>query len=83
MSESQIRRTSPPDLESLPPDFWESTQVHIPVPKHAISLRLDEEVLDWFKSSGPRYQSRMNAVLRHYMAAMHSRRSRMRGKSTA
>lgn len=37
--------------------------------KAAISLRLDEEVLDWFRTQGPGYQTRMNAVLRAYMDA--------------
>jgi uncharacterized protein (DUF4415 family) len=37
--------------------------------KAAISLRLDPEVLDWFRTQGPGYQTRMNAVLRAYMEA--------------
>jgi uncharacterized protein (DUF4415 family) len=35
--------------------------------KEAISLRLDHDVLDWFKTQGPGYQTRMNAVLKAYM----------------
>ena len=37
--------------------------------KAAISLRIDPEVLDWFRTQGPGYQTRMNAVLRAYMEA--------------
>ncbi len=37
--------------------------------KEAISLRLDRDVLDWFKTQGPGYQTRMNTVLRAYMDA--------------
>lgn len=37
--------------------------------KAAISLRLDVEVLDWFKAQGPGYQTRINAVLRAYKDA--------------
>lgn len=37
--------------------------------KAAISLRVDPEVLDWFKAQGPGYQTRMNAVLRAYKDA--------------
>jgi uncharacterized protein (DUF4415 family) len=37
--------------------------------KSAISLRLDPEVLDWFKTQGPGYQTRMNAVLKAYVEA--------------
>lgn len=41
-----------------------------PVPrKAAISLRLDADVLDWFRAQGAGYQTRMNAVLRAYMEA--------------
>lgn len=37
--------------------------------KAAISLRVDPEVLDWFKTQGPGYQTRINGVLRAYMEA--------------
>jgi uncharacterized protein (DUF4415 family) len=41
-----------------------------PVPaKASISLRVDREVLDWFKAQGPGYQTRMNAVLRAFRDA--------------
>jgi uncharacterized protein (DUF4415 family) len=68
VSDREIRRTSPPELAGLPGDFWERAAIVDPVPKQPISLRVDLDVLDWFKAQGPRYQSRMNAVLRSYMA---------------
>jgi uncharacterized protein (DUF4415 family) len=37
--------------------------------KRQITLRLDKEVLDFFKKTGERYQSRINAVLREYVRA--------------
>jgi len=38
-----------------------------PVPaKAAISLRVDADVLEWFKAQGPGYQTRINAILRAY-----------------
>lgn len=41
-----------------------------PVPaKASISLRVDQDVLDWFKLQGPGYQTRMNAVLRAFRDA--------------
>lgn len=41
-----------------------------PVPKKALlSLRIDADVIDWFKAQGSGYQSRMNALLRAYMEA--------------
>ena len=68
MTEAEIRRTVPPELADLPEDFWDEAELVVPASKQAISLRVDEDVLDWFKQTGPRYQTRMNAVLRSYMA---------------
>ena len=73
MSEREIARSSPPELANLPADFWDSARLVHPVPKEPISLRVDVDVLDWFKRQGPRYQSRMNAVLRAYMSAVGTR----------
>ena len=38
-------------------------------PKSLLSLRIDADVIAWFKAQGPGYQSRMNALLRAYMEA--------------
>ena len=38
-------------------------------PKASIALRLDADVLEWFKSQGPGYQTRINAVLRAFRDA--------------
>jgi uncharacterized protein (DUF4415 family) len=73
-SERAIERSSPPELRNLPDDLWAQATIVQPVPKQPISLRVDTDVLDWFKQQGPRYQSRMNAVLRAYMSAVRHRR---------
>ena len=39
-------------------------------PKTSISLRIDTEVLEWFRAQGPGYQTRMNAVLRAFKNAV-------------
>lgn len=69
MTDAEIARTSPPELAHLPEDFWDAAEPIMPVGKSPISLRVDEDVLAWFRAQGPRYQSRMNAVLRAYMQA--------------
>jgi len=38
-------------------------------PKESIALRIDADVVEWFKSQGPGYQTRMNAVLRAFKEA--------------
>jgi uncharacterized protein (DUF4415 family) len=65
-----VRRTSPPELSDLPATFWDDAEVVAPTPKRAVSIRLDEDVVEWFRRSGPRYQTRMNAVLRMYVKRM-------------
>ena len=67
-TEREIERTSPPELVDLPADFWNEADVVVPPPKQAISLRVDQDVLAWFKRQGPRYQTKMNAVLRTYVS---------------
>ena len=37
--------------------------------KTSISLRVDADVLEWFKAQGPGYQTRINAVLKAYKDA--------------
>ena len=41
----------------------------MPERKVPVALRIDHDVVDWFKSHGRGYQSRINAVLRSYMNA--------------
>jgi len=83
MTDAEIERTSPPELANLPWDFWTEAELVPPVLKEPISLRVDTDVLEWFRARGPRYQSRMNAVLRAYMRAAERRERRPSGRSRA
>ncbi len=79
MTEREIQATSPPELSDLPEDFWATASVVEPVSKQPISLRVDTDVLNWFKAQGPRYQSRINAVLRSYMQQRREEKKRRAG----
>ena len=46
---------------------WSDAVLVVPPRKKAISIRVDDDVLDYFKRQGAGYQRRMNAVLRSYM----------------
>lgn len=61
------------DIPKLNSEFWRSATLTLPEPKAAISLRVDRDVLNWFKAQGKGYQSLMNAVLRSYAAAKEAR----------
>ena len=63
-------RNDAPEGPSLPKDFWENAKVVYPEgPKEAVKVRYDRDMLEWFKSQGRGYQTRMNAVLRSYYEA--------------
>ena len=49
-------------------DWDNARMVRAPV-KKAVAIRLDADVLDFFKAEGRGYQTRVNAVLRSYMLA--------------
>lgn len=55
------------EIPELPAEFWDGARIEAPVIKEPISIRLDADLLAWFRAQGPRYQSRINAVLRSYM----------------
>jgi uncharacterized protein (DUF4415 family) len=44
-------------------------EVGLPRPKTHMNLRIDADVVEWFKRSGRGYQTRINAVLRAYVQA--------------
>jgi uncharacterized protein (DUF4415 family) len=66
MSDSDIDYSDIPPLDS---EFFKKGELRMPKTKPLISIRLDSDVLEWFKSQGAGYQTRMNAVLRMYMEA--------------
>ena len=65
---TQTRADAP--ARAVEPEFWQSARVVMPPPgKAAVKLRVDRDVLDWFRAQGKGHVSRMNAVLRSYMEA--------------
>jgi uncharacterized protein (DUF4415 family) len=55
---------------SVDEDFWRNVRVVMPPPnKASVHLRLDADVLEWFREQGKGHLSRMNAVLRSFMEA--------------
>ena len=54
------------DIPELDDKFWENAVIEYPEKKKPITLRLDADVLEWFKSMGKGYQTRINAILRTF-----------------
>jgi uncharacterized protein (DUF4415 family) len=65
-----------PEAESLGADFWASARVVVPSGKTSVHLRLDNDILEWFKAHGRGHLTRMNAVLRAYVEAQSSKARR-------
>ena len=63
--EAQMR--DDPDWADFIDIDWSKAAIVYPMAKSAISIRLDQDIIDFFKATGKGYQTRMNAVLRHYM----------------
>ncbi len=48
-------------------EFWEDAKIFMPQHKVHISLRLDENIINYFREEGKGYQSRINAILKAYI----------------
>jgi len=48
-------------------EFWEDAKIFMPQHKVHISLRLDEDIINYFREEGKGYQSRINAILKAYI----------------
>ena len=55
-----------PDAPPLHDEFWRTARIVTPPPKKHTGIRIDTDVLDWFRRQGRGWQTRMNAVLRAY-----------------
>jgi uncharacterized protein (DUF4415 family) len=62
-----------PDWAEFETVDWSQAEVVVPPRKQAISIRLDQDLIDYFKAQGPGYQRRINAVLRSYVKQRRTR----------
>ncbi|MCS3433055.1 BrnA antitoxin family protein [Klebsiella sp. BIGb0407] len=56
------------DAPAMPDAIWEKA-VKLPEPKRQVTLRIDADVLEFFKHTSSHYQTSINAVLRSYFEA--------------
>jgi hypothetical protein len=70
------------DIPKLGPDFFANAIIW-PGPKKQITLRIDPDVLTFFRKHGRGYQSTINAVLRKYMEARKEETSAVRPRTSA
>lgn len=72
LPDSAIRRAIRSDPDAAPEldaAWFKRAKIVLPQPKKAVSIRLDCDVMEWFRRQGRGYQTRINAVLRSYVDA--------------
>ncbi len=72
-TDARIRHgiASNPDVRPTDEEFWKDAKVVWPTPKKVVTMRLDADLLAWFRQQRG-YQTRINAILRAYMKAHES-----------
>jgi uncharacterized protein (DUF4415 family) len=70
LSDARIRRgiASDPRVRPTDEEFWKDAKVVWPTRKTVVTMRLDADLLAWFRQERG-YQTRINAILRAYMRA--------------
>jgi len=70
MTDEDIAKAVAEDPDAAPLDIdWTKARLVLPSGKESVTLRVDKDVLDWFRDQGRGYQTRINAVLRAYKEA--------------
>ena len=70
MTDADIAQAVAEDPDAPPLDIdWTQARLSLPPGKDTITLRLDRDVLDWFRAQGQGYQTRINQVLRTWYDA--------------
>lgn len=65
MSDKRVRRgiETDPDAQPTDEEFWKEAKIVMPQPKETMTIRVDADVLEWFRKQGKGYQTRINAIL--------------------
>ncbi len=69
MSQTEVEHLADEDDGPLPDNWADSISLGVTEPKQGVHIRLDPMILRWFKTQGPGYQTRINAVLRAFVEA--------------
>jgi uncharacterized protein (DUF4415 family) len=77
LTDEDIERATADDPDAAPvgtEEEWARARVVFPQGKAPVTLRLDKDIIAWFKSQGRGYQTRINAVLRAFVEAQKQHR---------
>jgi uncharacterized protein (DUF4415 family) len=68
-----------PDQSFWTDEDWANARVVWPEGKAPVTLRLDRDIIAWFKGQGRGYQTRINAVLRGFVEAQKHKEQKQKG----
>lgn len=73
MTEAELKQAiaDDPDWADIPENWHEQAEAVMPKPKVPVSIRLDADVIEYFRSTGRGWQTRVNAILRAYRDIRH------------
>ena len=69
LTEKELERSISANADADVAVDWTTARLVMPRRKESVHLRIDPDVLVWYRQQGQRYLTRMNAVLRNYMEA--------------
>ena len=71
LTDRTLARSIASDEDTFVPDaaWFDKAKIALPKPKEMVTLRLDPDVMKWFRHDGRGYQTRINAVLRSFVEA--------------
>ncbi len=78
LSDNDINYSDIPETDE---EFWSDAQVLFPSKKTHLSIRLDDDIVSWFKQFGRGYQTKINAVLRSYIANTQKTQSKSQSRT--
>lgn len=78
MTDEEIDYSEIPELDE---EWFKHATFGVPEPKVTITIRIDKEILDWLKTDGPGYQTRINAILGAYIDAQERQEAKQRRAS--
>jgi uncharacterized protein (DUF4415 family) len=77
MTDDDIARAVAEDPDAPPLEIdWDKARLVIPPGKEIVTMRVDSDVLEWFRGRGKGYQTRINQVLRTFYEAKRKRSER-------
>ena len=83
MTEEELKQAiaSDPDWADIPENWYEQAELVVPKPKVPVSIRLDADLIEYFRGTGRGWQTRVNAILRAYKEAKDLSASRVGGEA--